>query len=284
MTARHRAHRPLHVWFGHVDGVRQRVVAGSGASIIPTPQCMAGISEGAAPGVHAAVGELLTRLPRGPLLDVPAGYGNLSDLAKKMGFDVTSGDIDPPKFEAPGLSCQRVDLNGPLPFPDGAFAVVLCVEGIEHIENPFQLLRELRRVLRPGGVLLLTTPNILSLTSRVRLMLSGTFSYFDFERSLLEEGHIAPIGAPELVVGLVRAGFTLTSLGTNRIKPSARKLRPLAPLIRRTSPHFIKDPELRRLLTSDAVLLADILIVEAEASGPVAPTSAFPFVMAKPST
>ena len=44
-----------------------------------------------------------------------------------------------------------------LPFPDGKFAVILCTEVLEHLSNPPKAIAEMRRVLKPGGKLILTT-------------------------------------------------------------------------------------------------------------------------------
>src|SRR5689334_3336941 len=96
----------------------------------------------AAPGVHEAVVRALAELPRGRLLDAPAGSGALSATARDLGFTVTACDLVPDRFAVPDLTCDAVDLNGDLPYADHSFLVVTCVEGIEHIENPFHLLRE----------------------------------------------------------------------------------------------------------------------------------------------
>ncbi|MEO8590671.1 MAG: class I SAM-dependent methyltransferase [Flavobacteriales bacterium] len=55
---------------------------------------------------------------------------------------------------------QVVDINGPLPFPDNSFDSVLCSDVIAHIKRPWELIKELTRVLKPGGRLVITTPFI----------------------------------------------------------------------------------------------------------------------------
>jgi SAM-dependent methyltransferase len=45
-----------------------------------------------------------------------------------------------------------------MPFPDGAFRAALLLDVVEHLRNPVRALREIRRVLAPGGVLLVDTP------------------------------------------------------------------------------------------------------------------------------
>jgi len=70
-----------------------------------------------------------------------------------------------------GASFDQVDLAGVLPYGDGVFQIALCSEVVEHLNDPGQLLAEARRVLRPGGFLVLTTDNDPTLQARVRQVL-----------------------------------------------------------------------------------------------------------------
>ena len=67
-----------------------------------------------------------------------------------MGFDVSCCDINPAYFSIPDLSIDIGNLNQTLPYPDLSFDYVICLDGIEHTENPFNTLREFRRILRGG--------------------------------------------------------------------------------------------------------------------------------------
>jgi SAM-dependent methyltransferase len=202
-------------------------------------------------------------LPRGKLLDAPAGHGALSASALALGFSVTACDLSPEQFEVPGLQCDKVDLHGQLPYADDEFDAVVCVEAIEHVENPFHLLRELRRVLRPGGRLILTTPNVLSLPSRLRVLFTGLAAYFDFD-SQLAYGHIMPVSLPQLHTALDFTGFQLRTVAGNRVKRGARALAPLAPAVRLITRRKVARPVLRDLLLSDAALYSEIIILTAE--------------------
>ncbi len=132
----------------------------------------------AAPFVHEKMLALLDGEKRGLLLDAPAGRGAFALQAKRMGYDVTCGDIECARFEAEGLQCEPVDLNRTWPYGDARFDVVACIEAIEHLENPWLLVREANRVLKPGGVFLVTTPNVLSIKSRKSYLLNGYPNYF----------------------------------------------------------------------------------------------------------
>jgi 2-polyprenyl-3-methyl-5-hydroxy-6-metoxy-1,4-benzoquinol methylase len=116
---------------------------------------------------------------RGVLLDVGCGTGNLwTYLGHRfdhyLGADAVHYDGFPPE----GEFCP-VDLNEQhLPLADAAADVVAAVETIEHLENPRAFCRELVRLARPGGWVLVTTPNQLSLLSKMTLVVKNEFNAF----------------------------------------------------------------------------------------------------------
>lgn len=68
------------------------------------------------------------------------------------------------------IAVVRHDLNRPLPWPDGTFDVVTAIAVLEHVFDPYAVLRELKRVLRIGGTLVIQVPNAAYLRHRLRLV------------------------------------------------------------------------------------------------------------------
>ena len=88
-------------------------------------------------------------------LDVGCGDGFWSKRLKENGWLVTSID----GYDLRYKPAKEVNLEKPMPFEDNSFDLIWKSEVIEHIHNVDQVLSELRRILKPGGRMILTTPN-----------------------------------------------------------------------------------------------------------------------------
>jgi SAM-dependent methyltransferase len=183
---------------------------------------------------QAALARLLAlRLPPGArVLDAPCGDGSLSAALRAARYDPSGADVDPSAAGVLGDAFRLVNLDGPLPWPDQTFDAVVSTEGIEHLENRFAFLRELARVLKPGGLLILTTPNIVSLRSRIRF--AGSGFYHRDSRPLREDArhplhHIALATLADLRYALHTTGFRVTGVGHTHIKPISYVYAWLAP-------------------------------------------------------
>ena len=111
------------------------------------------------------------------MLDLPTGDGELARKLDSAGVSVTAADLFPESSRFRPEQVVRADMNERLPFPDDAFDALVCQEGIEHLENVAGFLRESRRVLREGGELWLTTPNVMDLPSRLAFFWLGIKSF-----------------------------------------------------------------------------------------------------------
>jgi 2-polyprenyl-3-methyl-5-hydroxy-6-metoxy-1,4-benzoquinol methylase len=68
---------------------------------------------------------------------------------------------------------KKIDCNKLLAYQDNYFDTVISSETIEHLENPKQFLREINRILKKGGVFILSTPNIETIFSRIYFLFTG---------------------------------------------------------------------------------------------------------------
>jgi ubiquinone/menaquinone biosynthesis C-methylase UbiE len=95
------------------------------------------------------------------VLDLGCGDGRLTSLLRAgalTGADVSSVALKRASARLPEAELALVEVDAPLPFVDSEFELVLCAEVLEHVRDVQLFLSELRRVLRPGGGLALTTP------------------------------------------------------------------------------------------------------------------------------
>jgi ubiquinone/menaquinone biosynthesis C-methylase UbiE len=116
--------------------------------------------------------------PDDAVLDVGCGLGWFTAAlaragARPVGIDVADSALQRARDRHPQLDFRLVALDEPLPLNDNAFTVAWAGEVIEHIADTGGWLSELRRVLAPGGKLLLSTPS----HGRLRLALGGIERY-----------------------------------------------------------------------------------------------------------
>lgn len=178
------------------------------------------------PDIYPRVLSLLPPPGTARILDVGAGEGYFTQLLRDRGDDVSACDYLEDSFRVAGVPFHRADLNEAIPLPDASFDCVVAIEVIEHVENHTRFVRELMRVVRPGGMVVITTPNILSLPSRWHFFWYGfndcAPTPLDPHRPDYWMQHINPISLPEILFLVERFGGELTGLHTNRIRKSAR--------------------------------------------------------------
>jgi len=123
--------------------------------------------------------DLIEEIKPSVLLDVGAGCGNLSYIFQCLGWKVVSCDMDFEGFALEKNCFFKTDLNQKFPFDGNSFDCVVSKQVIEHLDNPRHFIREAKRLLRPGGVIIFSTPNITSLTSRLSFLLRGSLTHFE---------------------------------------------------------------------------------------------------------
>jgi SAM-dependent methyltransferase len=121
------------------------------------------------------------RQVQAPLLDLGCGnrpYKPHYPPGESVGADVVQSST----------GCVDVIIKGtePLPLPDDHFGSILCTQVLEHVEDPFLLIREAHRVLKPGGKMILTCPFIWELHERPHDYLR--FSEYWLTKNLTETG------------------------------------------------------------------------------------------------
>jgi 2-polyprenyl-3-methyl-5-hydroxy-6-metoxy-1,4-benzoquinol methylase len=230
--------------------------------------------------IHDTVVGILEKGPRGSLLDVPAGEGALAARLIAAGFAVSCCDLYPEIFRLKNVPIQQGDLNSELPFADRSFDHVTCLEGLEHIENPQQAIREFARVLRPGGTVIVSVPNILNIEERMKWLLYGYTSHFkpmsrahvarlraEYDNREEIAAHVNPIAYSELRYILEKNGFQIARVLRDKPKSNSWMYWPVVLLIRliaRLTPAEKRSERWTEELASNEVLLGgNTLIVQA---------------------
>lgn len=161
-------------------------------------------------------------------LDIGAASGNLIRRLQKAKPEITSAacDYTDGLMELPNQKVDIVDLNkNRLPYRDGLFDIVTATEVIEHLENPRSFLRDINRVLKPGGLCVLSTPNVLSLNSRLRYLWFGfaqLFGPLSIEGRMVDSsaGHISPFSYFYLYHALRESKFTDVDMNIDKYQRS----------------------------------------------------------------
>lgn len=135
--------------------------------------------ESDAPIYRAAASLLRAKHAKGVLVDVGCGIGRFLEYAGDLASEYVGVDV----VRHPGLSefaaFHRADLDRErIPLPAASADIVAALETIEHLENPRAFCRELARILKPGGWLVMSTPNLLSLLSLLCLVVRNRFVAF----------------------------------------------------------------------------------------------------------
>lgn len=167
----------------------------------------------------------LARVPAGAqVLDIGAREGGLReylpDGVKYQGIDIT------PEFASESVMTR--DVSEGIPFPDASYDYVFCIEVLEHVPNPFAAFGEINRVLRDGGVLIVSVPNPYHLKEIV----------WNVFRTPDRQGHIYSWTRQAMTKLGEMNGFRVTAYGGTYLHPPV----PAPPLLARSVIYrFIKE-------------------------------------------
>ena len=175
-------------------------------------------------GLHQDIADRVVKVarPGAKILDFGCGEGALSERLKDLGFDLVSVDMEEEKFQA-STSFFQLNFNDSeavasfIESRQGQFDVVLGIEVIEHVENQWDYVRDLKKLLKPEGHIVVTTPHTTSWLSRLTFLTTGRFhQFFDGD---LSYGHISPLSPWELQLILSRCDFEDVQMTTGGTLP-----------------------------------------------------------------
>lgn len=155
-------------------------------------------------GLHQAALEVLRQQvpPPRELWDIACGQGAFSKLVLEAGYSVHAVDGDIQQCRVPGVPCESLDLNDVAQVEHfirarhGRADVTVALEIIEHLRNPWAFMQFCAEMTKPGWYILLSTPHIGSIYSRLLFLRTGQFLMFqDYTKPF---GHINPVTASEL--------------------------------------------------------------------------------------
>jgi len=182
------------------------------------------------PGVHSSFLKFFLKRsePRGlKVLDVGAGEGALTQKLHQCGYRMQACELFPDKFKVAEIPCDPVDITKSIPYPDHSFDMVIAVEVTEHILDHEVFFSEIARILKPGGRLYVSTPNILSMKSRIRFFFRG----FPFAFNPLElenyNGlqHLSSLSLDQYNYLANKHGFEQAEFDVDREQATSRLLR-----------------------------------------------------------
>jgi 2-polyprenyl-3-methyl-5-hydroxy-6-metoxy-1,4-benzoquinol methylase len=155
-------------------------------------------------GLHRTAFEVLCKhvpLPA-DLWDIGCGQGAFGKRALESGYNVHAVDGDIQQFKLPGVICHNLNFDDVMEVENfvkangGRANVAVALEVVEHVRNPWEFVKFCAGMTKPDGYVLLSTPNIGSIYSRMLFLCTGEFLMFrNYQKRF---GHINPLTAAEL--------------------------------------------------------------------------------------
>lgn len=168
--------------------------------------------------IHDAVFELVKKyLPADSnVVDIGAGQGAFSLRLDKLGHKVTALDVDTENWKLTDVDFIGINLDSEFASKiNQKFDAVVAIEIIEHLENPFSFIRECAKLLKPNGLLFLSTPNVEAVNSRLMFLFKGRLRLFD-DWTTVRMAHITPIFKWKLDMCLDEADFRVVEISSGK--------------------------------------------------------------------
>lgn len=158
------------------------------------------------------------------ILDLGSGKGDFSNILKDKGFEVYAADMANNPFKN-NIHYKKCDFNKGLPYPKNFFDIVIAMEVIEHIENPWFFLDQIYKITKPKGLVIITTPNPENYVSRLTYLFLKRFvsfgpdlSYWNNTKNILEDKHRTPL-LHVLFQEMIYQKFVITKYISNGVPP-----------------------------------------------------------------
>jgi ubiquinone/menaquinone biosynthesis C-methylase UbiE len=176
--------------------------------------------------IHKAVLAWFEKQKPGSVLDAPAGHGHLSLSLRDIGYEVTAGEIEPEIFSASGIKCIYTDLNRHINAPDNSFDYICCVDGLEHMTDPYQAVKEFARVLKPEGYGVFSIPNYTNIERRLKFLFRGYFTKpISYERFQREGANLFNFHNSPITITILEFMFKINRLAVVEIRENAPKVK-----------------------------------------------------------
>lgn len=144
------------------------------------------LEEKTARGVHKEILKVIKKQHFDTHLDIGCGTGALINrlIQTRLIRKHYCTDINENNFRlknVPNVIFRKTNINEGLPFKGSKFNLITCIEVIEHVENHFELIRDITALLEKNGILIISSPNIYNIFSRISFLLRGVFINFGDE-------------------------------------------------------------------------------------------------------
>ena len=167
--------------------------------------------------------EIFKSEERGKVLDLGCASGDYSIRLKEMGYEVVAADAYGDFEYKNEIKFKTCDITKKIPFSNETFDYVLFTEVVEHLRNPYFVMKEINRVLRKGGKIILSTPNVLNIKSRIRFLAEGAYEYYrespldqiENLKANLYQLHILPLRYHEMEFLLYDCRFKIDKIFTS---------------------------------------------------------------------